>query len=51
MWVPEEWEGVGIDHVTLVSSDSQPAGTVKSRSYYALRALRERLTETEGVRA
>jgi RNA polymerase sigma-70 factor (ECF subfamily) len=28
-----------------------PAGTVKSRSYYALRALRERLTETEGVRA
>ena len=28
-----------------------PAGTVKSRSYYALRALRERLTDTEGVRA
>jgi RNA polymerase sigma-70 factor (ECF subfamily) len=28
-----------------------PAGTVKSRSYYALRALRERLTETEGVRS
>jgi len=27
-----------------------PAGTVKSRSYYALRALRDRLTETEGAR-
>jgi RNA polymerase sigma-70 factor, ECF subfamily len=28
-----------------------PAGTVKSRSYYALRALRERLTEPDGVSA
>ncbi|MEJ3657884.1 sigma-70 family RNA polymerase sigma factor [Actinomycetes bacterium KLBMP 9759] len=26
-----------------------PAGTVKSRSYYALRALRERLSDAEGV--